>query len=70
MKLVAAPPDDPPSETDTEIVDLSAAQLEFLGDLSRRLNPAMPIAFGAPHAVRTLLEKLEEAEKRRSKPQR
>ena len=70
MKLVAAPPHEPQAETEVEIVDLSATQIEFLGRLSRGLNPEMPIAFGAPHVVRTLLEKLEEAQKRRSKPRR
>jgi hypothetical protein len=70
MKLVATPPQGPRTETEAEIVDLSPAQLELLGQLSRALNPEMPIAFGAPHVVRTLLEKLEEAEERRSKPQR
>jgi hypothetical protein len=25
------------------------------------MNPDMPIAFGAPHAIRTLLERIEEA---------
>jgi len=69
MKLVATPPS-PRTEPEGEVVDLSAAQLEFLGQLSRGLNPEMPIAFGAPHVVRTLLEKLEEAQARRSKPQR
>jgi hypothetical protein len=64
MRLVAATPNDSSPETEVETLLLSPAELEFLGQLSRELDPAMPLAFGRPHAVRTLLEKLEEAQKR------
>ncbi|HEU4521938.1 MAG TPA: hypothetical protein VFT12_08045 [Thermoanaerobaculia bacterium] len=62
MRLVATTPTERPAETEIETILLSPAHLEFLGQLSRTLNPDMPVAFGGPHAVRTLLERLEEAE--------
>ena len=67
MRLVAATPPDSKQEGEVETLFLSPAHLEFLGQLSRELNPAMPVAFGAPHVVRTLLEQLEEAQDRKSK---
>lgn len=70
MRLVAATPTDLPPETEVETLLLSPAELEFLGQLSMELNPAMPLAFGRPHAVRTLLEKLEEAQKGKEGPRR
>lgn len=66
MRLVAATPTDSKKEAEVETLLLSPVHLEFLGQLSRELNPAMPLAFGAPHVVRTLLEKLEEAQRRKS----
>ena len=66
MRLVAATPTDSKKETEVETLLLSPVHLEFLGQLSRELNPAMPLAFGAPHVVRTLLEMLEEAQRRKS----
>ena len=62
MKLVAANPAEQPASTEKETVLLSPAQTAFVGRLSRDLHPAMPIAFGGPHAVRVLLERIEEAQ--------
>lgn len=70
MRLVTATPNDLSPETEVETLLLSPAQLEFLGQLSRELDPAMPLAFGRPHALRTLLEKLEEAQKSKTDPGR
>jgi hypothetical protein len=67
MRLVAATSPDTQEPTEIETVHLTHAQLEFLGQLSTGLNPAMPVAFGAPHVLRTLLEKLEDAEERRGR---
>ena len=67
MRLVAAIPPDSKEQGEVETLRLSPAHIEFLGQLSRELNPAMPLAFGGPHVVRTLLEKLEEAQNRKSK---
>ena len=64
MRLVAAVPRELPGETEIETLLLSSAQLDVVDELSRSLDPTMPLAFGRPHVVRTLLEKLEEAEQR------
>ncbi|HUP49970.1 MAG TPA: hypothetical protein VNA04_14380 [Thermoanaerobaculia bacterium] len=62
MRLVQASPAEPGEESEIETVVLTPTQLAFLGRLSRGINPAMPSAFGDAHAVRTLLERLEEAQ--------
>jgi hypothetical protein len=64
MRLVAAVTDYPSAESEIETVTLSPAQIEFLDRLSRELDPDIAPAFGRPHVVRALLEKLEEAEVR------
>ena len=46
--------------TETETVDLSYAQYEALRGLSHDLNPDTPMVFGGAHAVRTLLDRIEE----------
>jgi hypothetical protein len=62
MRVVAAIPTPCDVEQrDTETVVLSEAQLDFLGTVSERLNPDMPMAFGGAHVIRTLLERIEEA---------
>lgn len=62
MKVIAANNEVPaPTDTAVETLLLSPAQLEFLGRVTRNLNPDMPMAFGVPHVVRTLLERLEES---------
>lgn len=62
MKVVAAKTEIPaPPDTAVETLLLSPAQLEFLGRVTRNLNPHMPMAFGVPHVVRMLLERLEES---------
>lgn len=42
-----------------ETVAISQTHLEFLGLISREMNPEMPLAFGHAHALRTLLDRLE-----------
>ena len=62
MKVIAAENDFPaPGDTVVETLLLSPAQLEVLGRVTRSLNPDMPMAFGVPHVLRTLLERLEES---------
>lgn len=62
MKVIAAKENVPaPADTGVETLLLSPSQLEFLGRVTRNLNPHMPMAFGVPHVVRTLLERLEES---------
>ena len=45
-----------------ETVVIPEKHLDYLGQVSRKMNPEMPLAFGGAHIVRTLLERLEEAE--------
>ncbi|MBK5259453.1 MAG: hypothetical protein JJE51_07650 [Thermoanaerobaculia bacterium] len=47
--------------SEIETVRLTHAQFEQLASMSRDINPEMPVAFGSAHAVRTLLERCEEA---------
>ncbi len=47
--------------SEIETVGLTHAQFEQLANMSRDINPEMPVAFGGAHAVRTLLERCEEA---------
>ncbi len=62
MKLIAAKEEIPASpDTAVETLLLTPAQVDFLGRLTRDLNPDMPMAFGVPHVVRTLLERVEES---------
>jgi hypothetical protein len=61
MKLVAEKA--LPEEPENNIVEfvVSEAQLDYLGRVSRDINPDMPMAFGGAHVVRTLLERFEES---------
>lgn len=61
MKLVAA--EELPTEPESDIVVfvLSQEQLDYIGRISRDINPDMPVAFGGAHVVRTLLERFEES---------
>lgn len=61
MKLTAV--SDPPQTSDSviETVYLTTEQYEFLRRVARNVNPDMPVAFGAAHVVRTLLERFEQA---------
>ncbi|HUP46272.1 MAG TPA: hypothetical protein VM779_12245 [Thermoanaerobaculia bacterium] len=70
MRLVAAVDRQLPAESEIETLVLSPDQLAFLDQLSRDLDPAVPLAFGRPHAVRTLLETLEEAQIRKARRRR
>ena len=70
MRLVAAESGQLQARSKIETIFLSPAEMEFLEQLSRQLNPAMPFAFGGAHAVRSLLETLEEAEQQREAERR
>lgn len=61
MRLLAAVPADPSPDSEIETIVLSPDQLAYLDSLSREFNPAVPPDFGRAHAVRLLLERLEEA---------
>jgi len=45
----------------TETVVLSERQLEYLDQVSFELNPEMPLAFGAPHVIRTILDRFAQS---------
>ena len=62
LKLITAKgkgPDHAPSEIETLFI--TSAQQAYLGRQSKGLNPDMPIAFGAAHVVRTLLDRIEQS---------
>lgn len=42
----------------TETLVLSGAHLEYLDEMSRVMNPEMPVAFGGPHAIRLILDRI------------
>lgn len=45
----------------TETISLSQRHAAFLSKLSNAINPDMPAAFGWPHAIRLILERIEES---------
>lgn len=62
MKLVLASSNASVEQTGSvETVVIARAHLDFLGRISREINPKMPLEFGIAHIVRTLLERLEDA---------
>lgn len=44
-----------------ETIVLSGKHLDYLGELAREINPAMPASFGLPHLIRTLLDRVEQS---------
>ena len=44
-----------------ENLSLSARQVAFLERVSSAVNPAMPAAFGWPHAIRLILDRIEQS---------
>jgi hypothetical protein len=44
-----------------ETIILSQRHAAFLSRVSGEINPAMPPAFGWPHAIRLILERIEES---------
>ena len=44
-----------------ETLLLSGRHLDFLDSLIQEMNPEMPGAFGWPHAIRTILERIEDS---------
>jgi hypothetical protein len=49
-------------EPATETILLSKRHASFLAKMSAEINPAMPKAFGWPHAIRTILDCIEEGD--------
>jgi len=46
----------------TETLVLSGRHLEYLDQVSFELNPEMPLAFGAPHVIRTILDRFAQGD--------
>ena len=61
MKLVAPIEEHSSLSEDLETLVLSDRHLEYLEEISRSMNPAMPRAFGWPHAIRVILDRIEES---------
>jgi hypothetical protein len=49
------------SESATETIPLSKQHASFLEKISDDINPAMPKAFAWPHAIRTILDRMEQS---------
>ncbi len=47
-------------DNEIEVVELPDHQLRYLERASRALNPRMPVAFGAPHVIRAILDRFVE----------
>jgi len=49
------------SDSAVETLLLTDEQIAYIDDTSKDLNPEMPSAFGWPHVVRALLDRVEES---------
>jgi len=62
MKVLSATcPSAPQHDNFAVEVVLSAEHTAFLERLRQEIGPQMPVAFGWPHAIRTILERIEES---------
>jgi hypothetical protein len=61
MKLVAPIEEGKSFSEELETLLLSDRHLEYLERISRAMNPEMPRAFGWPHAIRAILDRIEES---------
>ena len=61
MKLVSPELDATEPVATSETISLSQPHATFLSNLSSAINPDMPAAFGWPHAIRLILERIEES---------
>src|ERR1043166_4691669 len=61
MKLVAPIEEGMSFREELETLVLSDRHLEYLEQISRAINPEMPKAFGCPHAIRAILDSIEES---------
>lgn len=48
-------------ENELETIVLSDKHIDYLGQLAREMNPDMPVSFGLPHLIRTLIDRVEES---------
>jgi len=61
MKLVSARREVAGTDPATETITLSQRHAAFLDRVSHGINPQMPEVFGWPHAIRTILDRIEES---------
>lgn len=59
MKLVSARREVARTDPATEIITLSRQHAAFLDHVSHGINPQMPEVFGWPHAIRTILDRIQ-----------
>jgi len=50
------------SRDTTETLTLSGRHLEYLDQVSFEMNPDMPLAFGAPHVIRMILDRFAQGD--------
>lgn len=61
MKLVASVARSIAASPEVETLLLSNDQLQYLERISQSMNPEMPGAFGWPHVVRAILDRVEKS---------
>ena len=59
MKLVSMKEGVAGQDPATETIFLSQRHASFLSKMSGEINPEMPKAFGWPHAIRTILDRID-----------
>src|SRR3954454_15569397 len=61
MKLLTQAEETSVSSRELETLMLSDHHLDYLERISQSINPEMPTAFGWPHAIRAILDRIEES---------
>jgi hypothetical protein len=61
MKLLTSAEKNEGTSVELENLQLTARQIDFLQRVSASVNPAMPAAFGWPHAIRLILDRIEQS---------
>lgn len=51
----------PGSPNELETISLSGKHIDYLGQISREMNPDMPATFGLPHLIRAILDRVEKS---------
>src|SRR5215208_3708180 len=47
--------------SEPETLVLSDEHLDYLGQIAREMNPDMPVSFGLPHLIRTIIDRIEQS---------
>src|SRR5947209_17408972 len=61
MKVLTPIEENDASSRELETLMLSDHHLDYLERLCQSINPQMPAAFGWPHAIRAILDRIEES---------